>query len=175
MAMQQSDYVMLAANILLQMAGRRQRLASFTKGLESGFQYRSARRKTIVVPINFRNGAFIVIKSILQRVDEWKGCNWLINGQAGTNTQELCLFTGQAAYIEFSREDLRRFRIDSLTGLGHSPDEAERLADAPNNALDQCFPGREFPETTTLVFYDEHDHPHRICLEQAAMQSKLCA
>ena len=74
--------VMEAANLLLAKAGKRQQLVRCTGAFERAFEYKSATGKTIVVPFFRRFGCLIGIRSVLQRVNDKKRCNWLINGQA---------------------------------------------------------------------------------------------
>lgn len=102
----EAERVMVAANALLSTAGKRQRLTVCTGSLERGYQYRSSTGKTIVVPVYRTQGIYSGIRSILQRVDEKRHCNWLINGQADTNMQELVFVGGHNAVIQYDRKDV---------------------------------------------------------------------
>ncbi len=154
----ESTLVMQAANHLLRKAGLRQRLVKCTGGLERGFKYRSATGKTIIVTVREQFSVFTIIKSILQCVDEKRRCDWLINGQANTNTREL-LFFGEQTVIQYSRKDALQFQY-GLMSQYHDEAKAMELALERMTRMEEFENGPDFPDQTTLVTRDEHDHPH---------------
>lgn len=159
----EAERVMVAANALLSMAGKRQRLTVCTGSLERGYQFRSATRKTIVVPVSRIQGIYSGIRSILQRVDEKRCSNWLINGQADTNMQELVFVGGYNAVIQYDRKDVFQFQAELLQDSGLARTDHELFTTEIARRVSQIeadvnLPA--FPDETLLITRDEHDQPH---------------
>ena len=148
--------VMEAANLLLAKAGKRQQLVRCTGALERAFEYKSATGKTIVVPCYRRLGCMTGIRSVLQRVNEKKPCNWLINGQASTNMKELAFF-GETVIIQFDRKEILTQQYDQAVAFGipNPLDDAQRRT-AIIEGHEQTPP---LPEQTTLTIRNMQDQP----------------
>ncbi|WP_138437988.1 hypothetical protein [Marinobacter shengliensis] len=155
----ESERVMVAANFLLKMAGCRQRLTACIGSLERGYKYRSATGKTIVVPVGRQHGAFTMIRSILQRIDEKRPCNWLINGQADTNMKTLYNPIYSAPVIHYDRGDAIAMDCELLMATGISPASVESSATDRINRMQADPRTPTLADQTQLVVRDEHDEP----------------
>lgn len=162
----EAERVRVAANELLRQNGKRQRLATCTGALDRGYKYRSTAGKTIVVPIQRQHGQWTSIKSILQRVDEKRRCNWLINGQADINMSTLFSNPYNQPTIGYCEADAFEMEVELMASVGHDDDLARMHARDRLNRLPPEL--REYPQETCLMIRDCEDAPHAIPLAQAA-------
>jgi len=162
----ESVRVMDAANTLLQIQGCSQRLVACTGAFERAYQYRTARGKTAVVPVYRRNSVLTGVRSVLQRVNEKAGCNWLINGQASVNMKELLFAPEGGAVIQYNRQDVHAMQYELAVGINH-PDPTT-LADKRTADIEAYSGNSGFPAETVLITRDEHDIPSYISLGNGA-------
>jgi hypothetical protein len=112
------------------------------------------------VPVQRQHGRWTAIKSILQRVDEKRRCNWLINGQADINMRTLFANNYSQPTIQYSEADAFEMEVELMASLGH-PDSQARIH--ARDRLTRLPPElREYPQDTYLVIRDDEDAPHAI-------------